>query len=180
MPLYFVTGNKNKFEEVKAVLEDVEQLDIDLPEIQHIDAKEIIRAKILEALKYKTGEFVVEDTSLYLDCLKGLPGPSIKSFMRTIGNEGLFNICEKFGNKKVEAKSIIGYVKSDCEVYFFEGSVKGKIVFPRGNFGFDWDPIFQPEGFSKTFAEMTSDEKNSISMRRFALNKLKDFLEKTN
>lgn len=177
MGLYFLTGNKNKFEEVKAVLGDVEQLDIDLPEIQEIDAKEIIKAKLDEAFNHQKGEFLVEDTSLYLTCLSGLPGPLIKWFLKTVGNEGLFNIADKLGNLSAEAKTIIGYAKNIDEIYFFEGAIKGKINSPKGNNGFGWDKIFEPEGFSKTFAEMSLEGKNVISMRRIALNKLKEFLE---
>ena len=69
MKLYFLTGNKNKFEEAKAVLGDVEQLDIGLPEIQEIDAKGIIKTKLQEAFNHQKGELLVEDTSLYLNCL---------------------------------------------------------------------------------------------------------------
>jgi len=176
MTLYFITGNKNKFAEVSSILPNVKQFDIDLPEIQDIDAKEIIKVKLLEALNYKKAEFIIEDTSLYLDCLNGLPGPLIKWFMKTIGNEGLFNIAEKLGNTKAEAKTIIGYTKKANEIYYFEGSIKGIIVSPKGTSGFGWDPIFQPEGFSKSFAEMTLEEKNRISMRRIALNKLIEFI----
>lgn len=180
MTLYFITGNKNKFAEVSAILPNVEQLDIDLPEIQDINAKEIIKAKLLEALNHKQAEFIVEDTSLYFDCLNGLPGSLIKWFMKTIGNDGLFNIVEKLENNKTEAKTIIGYAKSPNEIYYFEGSVKGKIISPTGNSGFGWDQIFQPDGFSKSFAELTQAEKNEISMRRIALNKLKEFMEAKN
>jgi len=176
MTLYFITGNKGKFEEVKSILGNVEQLDIDLPEIQEIDARKIIKAKLLEALRHRKGEFFVEDTSLYLDCLKGLPGPLIKWFLKTIGNEGLYKITEKLENNKAEAKTIIGYAKGG-EIHFFEGKITGKIVSPRGT-GFGWDPIFQPDGFSKTCGEMTSHEKNKISMRKAALTKLKDYLER--
>lgn len=177
MTLYFITGNKNKFEEVRAIIPNIEQLDIDLPEIQDIDAKQIIKAKLLEALKYKQGEFIVEDTSLYFDSLNGLPGPLIKWFMKTIGNEGLFNIVEKLNNKNAEAKTIIGYAKNPNEIYYFEGSIKGIIVCSKGDSGFGWDPIFQPNGYSKSFGELTKDEKNEISMRRIAINKLKNFIE---
>ncbi len=176
MALYFITGNKNKFAEVSAILPSVEQLDIDIPEIQDIDAKKIIKAKLLEALNHKQAEFIVEDTSLYFDCLNGLPGPLIKWFMKTIGNEGLFNVVEKLGNNKAEAKTIIGYAKNSEEIYYFEGSIKGTIISPKGKFGFGWDPIFQPERYSKSFAELTQEEKNDISMRRIALNKLKEFI----
>ncbi len=180
MTLYFITGNKNKFEEVKSILPQVEQINIDLPEIQDIDAKEIIKAKLLEALNHREAEFIVEDTSLCFDCLNGLPGPLIKWFMKTIGIEGLSNITKNLGNNKAEAKTIVGYAKSQDEIYFFEGSIKGKIISPRGSSGFGWDPIFQPDGFSRNFAEMSREEKNSISMRRIALNKLKEFIESKN
>ncbi len=176
MTLYFLTGSKNKFEEVKSVLPTVEQLDIDLPEIQEVNAREIIKAKLLEAISHKKAEFIVEDTSLYFDCLNGLPGPLIKWFMKTIGNKGLFNIVEKLENTKAEAKTIIAYAKNPEEIYYFEGLIKGKIVSPKGKSGFGWDPIFQPKGYSKSFAELTQEEKNDMSMRRIALNKLKEFM----
>ncbi|KKQ35740.1 MAG: Ham1 family protein [Candidatus Nomurabacteria bacterium GW2011_GWB1_37_5] len=176
MPLYFITGNKNKLAEVKSVIADVEQLDINLPEIQEIDAHKIIAEKLHEAFHHHSGEFIVEDTSLYLSCLNGLPGPLIKWFMQTIGNEGIARIAEKFENAEAEARTIIGYAKNKEEIKYFEGVIKGKIVKPRGETKFGWDPIFQPDGYDKTFAEMKAEEKNNISMRRLALEKLKEFL----
>jgi len=175
--LYFITGNKNKFSEAKAILSEVEHLEMDLPEIQSADAHEIIRAKLKEALHHHDGEFLIEDTSLYFDCLNGLPGPLIKWFLEALGNEGLAKITEKLGQTGAEAKTIIGYAKNHDELFFFEGAVRGQIVAPRGETIFGWDPIFLPDGYDKTFAEMSRDEKNKISMRRMALNKLKEFLE---
>jgi inosine triphosphate pyrophosphatase len=72
---------------------------------------------------------------------------------------------------------MIGYAKSSKEMYFFEGSVKGKIVSPKGKKGFGWDPIFQPNGEynNQTFGEMDPYKKNSISHRYLALCKLKDY-----
>ena len=69
--LYFITGNKNKFKEFQDILgeENIEQLDIDLPELQEIDPHKIIRHKIQEALKHHKGPLLIEDTSLYFDCL---------------------------------------------------------------------------------------------------------------
>lgn len=174
---FFITGNQNKFNEVKSVLGNIRQLDVDLPEIQHFDAKEIIKAKLLEAQKHYDDQFIVEDTSLYFDCLNGLPGPLIKWFLKQIGNDGLFNMADKLGNPKAQAKTIIGYSKDKDNIHFFEGLVAGIIVKPRGDSNFGWDPIFQPEGYSKTFAEMASDEKNSLSMRKLATSKLKEFIE---
>ncbi|OGY42244.1 MAG: hypothetical protein A2Y67_01620 [Candidatus Buchananbacteria bacterium RBG_13_39_9] len=157
-------------------MSEVKQLDIDLPEIQEIDAQKIIRAKLREAFNHAKGEFIVEDTSLRLDCLHGLPGPLIKWFLQTIGNQGLAQLAGKLGNDKCEAETIIGYAKNPEEIYFFSGKIKGKIVEPRGETKFGWDPIFIPNGYDKTFAEMGSEDKNKISMRRMALNKLKEFL----
>lgn len=177
MSLYFITANKNKFEEVKSILSTVEQLDIDLPEIQEIDAKIIIKEKLLAALQHQKGEFIVEDTSLYFDALNGLPGPLIKWFMETMGKEGLADLTQKLGNDKAKVETIIGYAKNHEEIYFFEGSITGRIVSPRGESGFGFDPIFQPDGHDKTLAEMSHEEKNKISMRRLAVDQLKKFLE---
>lgn len=176
--IYFITGNKNKFEEIKAILPQVERLEIDVPEIQEIDAHKIIRKKLESAREHAKSEFIVEDTSLYLECLNGLPGPLIKWFIKTIGVDGLANIAAKMGNTAAEAKTIIGYANSSGKIRFFEGIVKGRIVFPRGEKRFEWDQIFVPEGYDKTFAEMGMEEKNKISMRRVAVNKLKEFLDK--
>ncbi|HNV97538.1 MAG TPA: non-canonical purine NTP pyrophosphatase [bacterium] len=176
--IYFITGSKNKFSEVKSILEKVEQFDIDLPEIQEIDVKKIIENKLYEAKKHHDGEFIVEDTSLYLDCLNGLPGPLIKWFLKTIGNKGLYEITQKLGNDHAQAKTIIGYMSSKGEINFFEGILNGKIVSPIGENGFGWDEIFIPDNYNKTFAQMRNDEKNQISMRIRAVNKLKEFLDK--
>lgn len=178
MVIKFITGNKDKFEEVKSMLGlPLAQLDLDLPEIQEIDAQEIVKQKLLAAEEHSTGEYIVEDTSLYLDCLGGkLPGPLIKWFIKAIGNEGIVEMTQKFGNDGVEARTIIGYAKKNGEMNFFEGSLRGRIVSARGNKDFGWGPIFQPDGYDKTFGEMERDEKHNISMRSIALRKFKEYL----
>ncbi len=176
--IYFITGNKNKFAEVQSFLPNIEQLDIHLPEIQDIDAQVIIKAKLQAAFNQSQGEFIVEDTSLYMDCLNGLPGPFIKWFEKAIGNEGLAELAKKLNNNRATAKTIIGYAKTQNEIHFFEGVVTGTIVKPVVKSGFGWDPIFLPNGEAQTFAEMGQAEKNKISMRRLAVNQLKEFLIK--
>ena len=175
MTIFFITGNKGKLEEAKSILADVEGLDIDLPEIQDLDAHKVIQAKLEEALKTQTGEFIIEDVSLYCEALNGLPGPLIKWFLKTVGNEGIYKMVSAFGNNVVEAKAIIGYADGKGGTQYFEGIVKGSIVAPRGE-GFGWDPIFQLEGYDKTFGEMSAEEKNKISMRKIALEKLREYL----
>lgn len=176
MSLYFITGNKDKLAEIQSILGSVEALDVDLQEIQELDAHKIIKAKLEEALKHHTGDFIVEDTSLYFEALNGLPGPLIKWFMKTVGNEGLYKIAQAFDNFNAEAKTIVGYSGRGGNIEFFEGSIRGTIVSPKGG-GFGWDPIFQPEGYSKTFGELSADEKNSFSMRKKAAEKLKQHLD---
>lgn len=177
MALQFITGNKNKLQEVQSVIPDIEQLDIDLLEIQDLDPTAIIKAKLEEALNHHDGEFIVEDTSLYFEGLNGdLPGPFIKWFMKSLGNEGLADLAESLQSQKAVAKVIIGYAKSKDDIHFFEGAINGTIVRPRGETTFGWDPIFQPDGYDKTFAEMSSEEKNQISMRKLAAEKLKEFI----
>ena len=176
--LYFITSNNHKFAEVKALIPDVQQLYISLTEIQDADAEIVIRAKLKEASSHHKGMFIVEDTSLYMEALGGLPGPFIKWFLEKLGLQGLLAIGEKLRNNKAVAKTIIGYADGDV-VQFFEGAVAGTIVSPRGE-SFGWDPIFLPEGETKTFAEMAKAKKNEISMRTIAVRKLKLFLEHAN
>ena len=172
--LFFITGNENKFKEVQAMLPQVKQLNVDLLEIQSIDAHEIMKHKLLEAQKIHQGQFIIEDSSLYIEGMKGLPGPLIKWFEKTIKLEGIAKLTELFGNK-AKAVVLLGYAHNE-KIEFFEGSIGGTIVFPRGENGFGWDKIFIPQGYDKTFAEMTKEEKNKISMRKVAVEKLKEFL----
>lgn len=175
----FITGNAHKLAEVQAILPDVIQADIDLPEIQEIDPHEIIRAKLEATRGMVSGGYFVEDTSLYLEGLNGLPGPLIKWFLKALTREGVVKLARDSGTMRATAKTMIGYADEKGAISFFEGTVSGTIVDPRVDSAFGWDPIFQPDGYNKTFAEMTSDEKNAISMRRRAVEKLKDALIKS-
>ncbi len=176
MRIEFITSNKNKFGEMKEIVPDIDQVEIDLPEIQEMDAKKIIEAKLKEAYKYKKSEFIVEDTSLYIDALNGLPGPLAKWFDKTIGNIGLWKMVKIFGNFSARAKTIIGYGKSENETLYFEGEVRGTIVEPRGENGFGWDAIFLPDGVDRTFAQMSQEEKSLVSTRKIAGKKLAEYL----
>lgn len=172
MKLYFITGSVDKWKEAQVLFPALEQLDIDLPEIQDIHAETIIRSKLTAAYQHAQGKFIVEDTSLYFDCLHGLPGPLIKWFLKSLGNDGLSGLAVKYKNRNALAKTIIGYAENKQSFRFFEGTIAGTIVPPRGENGFGWDAIFQPSGSNKTFAEMTHSEKSKCSMRNIALQKL--------
>ncbi len=183
--IYFITGNEGKLKEVQSILPQVRQLKIDLPEIQELNPEKVIEAKLIDAFKYKAdGEFIVEDTSLRMYCLSdrnsefGLPGTFIKFFLKEKKNEGLYEIAKELGEYGAAARTMIGYAKSPTDIHYFEGKLKGNIVAPRGDNGFGWDQIFQPDGYSKSFAELNEEQKNAISMRRVAVNKLKEYIEK--
>ncbi len=177
MTIYFVTSNEDKLREVQTIIPEVRQLDIDLPEIQHIDARKIIEVKLQEALKLHGGPLIVEDTSLYLDALNGLPGPLIKWFLKTMGTEGIYNIGQSMGNTTASGRTIIGYADGAGNTEFFEGAIGGEVVSPRGDDGFGWDEIFQPHGSDQTFAEMGGEKKGKISMRRLAVEQLQRSLQ---
>ena len=179
--LYFITGNKNKFKEFQDILwiDEVEQLDIDLPEIQEVDPHKIIKHKLQEALKHHPWPLVIEDTSLYMQCLsENLPWPLIKRFLQELKNEWLYQLAKNSGTYKARATTIIGYAKNKDEIELFEGTVEGTIIEPIHTWDFWRGPIFHPDGHKKSYGAMSKEEKNEISMRRIALNKLKIFLEK--
>jgi XTP/dITP diphosphohydrolase len=181
--LKFITGNNNKFQQVQKSLDPVkiEQLAIHLEEIQEIDPKKIIKHKILEAFKHHGGEFIVDDVSLYFECLDyKLPGPLIRWFNETLGNEGIALMCQKMGKMGARLVVIIGYAKNENEIIYFEEELEGRISAPIGSGGFGFDPIFIPNGANKTRAEMNELEYLKFSPRDKAVQKLKQHLEKNN
>lgn len=177
MSLTFITGNANKFAEARAIIPTLVRLDMDLPEIQEIDPCAVIAAKLREARKRQRGEFVVEDTSLMLGCLGGLPGPLIKWFLVAVGNRGLAEMAQKLGNDQAAARTMVGHVDQNGRISYFEGVIHGRIVMPSGASPFGWDPIFLPDGHAKTFQQMTREEKNAVSMRKEAFTQLKAHLD---
>ncbi|MBU0456760.1 MAG: non-canonical purine NTP pyrophosphatase [Nanoarchaeota archaeon] len=180
MVLYFITGNSGKFEEAKKYFPELEQLPLDLPEIQNLDPQKVISEKLKEATKIHDGEFFIEDTSLHFGCLNGFPGPLIKWFYESLGQEGFLDLVEKYGDNKVTIKSTIGYIKRNggkTITTFFEGSISGTFVKQRTSNDFQFGNIFLPDNMDKTFGEMTREEKNAVSMRGKAFQKLRDHLE---
>jgi len=177
--IYFLTGNANKFREVATLLApiDVEQLQIELTEVQSLDPQEVIQKKLEAARQHHSGAFVVEDSSLSLDALNGLPGPLIKWFERAIGNEGILELTQKLGNDRVTITSTIGYADEEGSIEFFDGTLTGRIVPARGDKDFGWGPIFQPDGHDQTFGEMEMADKFALGYRGEAVRKLKAFLE---
>ena len=182
----FITGNRNKLEEVRSILKTnqeeshfiIKALDIDLPEVQG-EPEYIVQEKCKSASLQLNGPVIVEDTSLCFNALGGLPGPYIKWFMKKTGLEGLTKLILGYEDKTIEAKCIFAYQENrESQIHYFTGITKGTLVEPRGNMNFGWDPVFLPEGYNETYGEMDNETKNSISHRFKALQLLKEFLDK--
>ena len=141
-PIYFITGNARKFAEVQALLPHIQQLDLELPEIQSLDPHKVIRAKLQVARQQHDGILIVEDSSLALKGLNGLPGPFIRWFEEALTIDGLARIAHQIGNDRAIASNIIGYADVAGTIQFFEGSLNGRIVEPRGDKDFGWEPDF--------------------------------------
>lgn len=174
-PEFFATKNANKLREVNEILgRNIEQIAVELYEPQGLDVAEVIREKAEDAFR-KTGKFVlVEDTALEFRAWNGLPGALIKWFLETVGNEGLLKMLTGVENRRAVAKTAVGFFDGN-KAHVFVGEIEGMISETiRGSGGFGWDSIFIPDGFNKSFAEMTSEEKNAVSMRRRALERMKE------
>lgn len=179
--LTFITGNAAKAKYLSDYFHlPVEHVKLDLHEIQSLDLKEVVEDKARRAYEIVKSPVLVEDVSLVLNDLKKLPGPLIKWFFETLGNDGLCRLLD--GSSDRSALAEVEYAICDENgVHTFRGSVEGTIAGePRGETNFGWDPIFIPKGHSKTWAEMTGDEKHETSMRKIALEKVSAFLSKVN
>ena len=179
----FVTGNKKKLDEVIQILGEDDDFPykliskkLDLPELQG-DRIEVSKLKCEYARKYIDGPIIVEDTSLCYNSLNGLPGVYIKWFLEKIGLEGLNNIISAYNDKSAYAQCIFSFTvgnEDKNKIYTFSGITNGSIVSPRGPLNFGWDPIFQPDGYDQTYAELGKDIKNKISHRSKSLKLLKN------
>ncbi|KAG0616381.1 hypothetical protein M758_5G110400 [Ceratodon purpureus] len=146
-----------------------------VPELQG-EPEDISREKARLAAKEIGGPVLVEDTCLCFHALNGLPGPYVKWFLAKTGHEGLNNLLAAYDDKSAYALCVFSLALGpDSEPITFSGRTEGKIVPARGSGNFGWDPIFQPVGYDLTFAEMLKEEKNKISHRRRALDKVKEY-----
>lgn len=180
-PIFFVTGNEKKLEEVIAMLgtkfpRELINKNIDLPEYQG-EADFISREKCRAAYDVVRCPVIIEDTCLCFNAMKGLPGPYIKWFLDKLGPEGLYKMLDGWEDKSAEAVCTFAYSTGNPNepVIIFEGRARGTIVSPKGPPNFGWDPIFIPDGYTETYAELPKSVKNKISHRHIALRKMKEY-----
>lgn len=178
--LIFATTNQNKLEEARNIL-GIEIEGIELPDIEEIQSLDIVKVARYKAISYFTKikkPLIVEDTSLIFNALNALPGTYINDFSKSLGNSGLLKLLSPYKDRTAKAVTVIAFIESLEHIEIFLGEIEGTISQQeKGTNGFGWDPIFIPTDSDITFGEMNSDQKNLISMRKLALNKLKSFLE---
>jgi XTP/dITP diphosphohydrolase len=187
--LIFASNNLHKVEEMHSIIGDKFNIitlheagiDIDIPEPHDtIEANASEKSRTIYNLKKQN--CFADDTGLEVESLNGEPG--VKS-ARYAGDEKdfdanvdkLLNKLKEIENRNARFKTIISLIYNDKE-YLFEGIITGKIIRERkGTNGFGYDPVFVPEGSTKTFGEMELNEKNIFSHRRKAIDKLIEFLK---
>lgn len=188
MQLYFASQNKNKIREIAALLPS----GVEVKGIDAVTSHELEETgSTLEENALQKASFVADatgqaafadDTGLEVEALNGAPGVISARYAGEQKNaaDNIAKILEEMDgreNRKAQFRTVIALVTGN-ETHLFEGKVEGQIATaPRGEQGFGYDPIFLPDGSTKTFAEMTLDEKNQWSHRARALRKLVDFLQ---
>lgn len=187
--LVFVTNNAHKLEEIRTILGERIEI-LSLSDIGcHADIPET--ADTLEGNARQKSRYVYEhygldcfadDTGLEVESLGGAPGVYSARYAGGQGHDSQANMnkllkeMEEKNNRKAQFRTIISLIEKGEERQF-EGIVKGQITKEkRGESGFGYDPIFQPDGYDTTFAELGSDIKNRISHRARAVAALCDYL----
>src|SRR3989304_10433501 len=165
--VFFATNNFHKFEEARKVLAEygiaVGMLRVKSLEIQSDSLEDIAKTSVTCAFRRCHLPLIVEDAGLFVEALKGFPGPYAAYVYKTISNPGLLKLMEKVENRKATFRSSIAYCDGQSAPRCFEGEVHGEIVYDErcgtGRSGFGFDPLFPPTGKGKTFSAMTVEEK---------------------
>ena len=186
--LIFATSNQNKVLEIQKILpkkfnikslKDLNYFE-EVPENETtIEGNAIFKAKYIYE-KFNINVFA-DDTGLEVEALNGEPGVHSARYAGSTRNsekniKKLLKNLKNIKNRNARFKTVIALI-IDNKLHIFSGIVEGYILdSPKGNNGFGYDPIFCPNGFDKSFAELTLKEKNLISHRSFAMKKLIDFI----
>jgi len=179
--LFFASSNEHKFQEAERILANlgmqINLFKTTLEEIQSNNLNDIAEKKAINAYDLIQKPVIIEDDGLFINTLNGFPGPYSSYVYDTIGNKGIMDLLENSKVRDAKFVSIIAYCDSDCAVKLFESSIPGKIssIIEKGGWGYD--PIFIPDGESKTYANVS--DKDKFSHRSAALTKFSNwFLDK--
>ena len=186
--LVFATNNTHKLSEVQSILNtnyeiiSLKELDCfeDIPETANtLEGNALLKAKYIYD-KFKIA-CIADDTGLEIDALGGEPGVFSARYAGENNDaqknmEKVLNLLGKNNNRTARFRTVIALIYDEKNV-FFEGKIEGNIALqPKGNSGFGYDPIFVPVGYNLSFAELGVDEKNKISHRAIAIEKLTEYL----
>jgi non-canonical purine NTP pyrophosphatase (RdgB/HAM1 family) len=173
----FITGNQHKADQLQRWLGlPVVHRKVDLDEIQSLDLRTVVEHKVRQAYSIVQQPVLVEDVAATINAMGRLPGTFIKWFLEEIGNEGVCRLADTLPSRAATITICYGLYDGK-KIHFFEHSVEGALPDkPRGE-AFGWNPIFVPKGATKTYAEMTPEEIEPVSMRAQAIAKLRHFLQ---
>jgi len=172
--VYFATGNKGKFIEAADVAArfgiTLKHMRIEKLEIQSNNLAEIASFAAMDAARSKSRPVVSEDAGFFVNALAGFPGPYSSYVFKTLGTGGILKLMEKRGERKAFFQASVAFCTPTSRPKCFTGLVQGRVSRkPKGTHGFGFDPIFIPNrGDGRTFAQMTTDEKNTLSHRALA------------
>jgi inosine triphosphate pyrophosphatase len=172
--VYVVTGNSGKLRELQTMFAGKFTLrakKLDLTEIQSMDSEEIVRDKLKRAFAIVKKPVIVEDVSVELACLKGLPGPFMRHFEDVLGKSALYELTKHADDTSAEAHCTMGYYDGR-DMKIVDGQMRGHVVAPRGQNGFGFDFVFVAEGQTRTNAELDPAEKDKFSHRARAIEQL--------
>ncbi len=173
-----ITHNHGKFREIEKIVSKAEMLEMEYPEIQTNSLESVVDFALNYLASRIEGNFIIDDSGLFIPALNDFPGVYSAYVFETIGNDGILCLMEGKKDRRAYFKTVIG-LRYRGYNFKFIGICHGEITEePHGSEGFGYDPIFRPEGYDKTFAEMSVGEKNKISHRGKALRKLRGFLER--
>ena len=175
--LFFATSNNHKFEEAQRILSnlglEINMFKTTLEEIQSNSMNEIAKRKALDAFRKIKKPVIIEDDGLFIESLDGFPGPYSSYVYDTIGNKGIMRLLENIETRNAKFVAIIAYCDGENNVNLFESSIPGKISLSIEEGGWGYDPIFIPDGESKTYANVS--DKDKFSHRSASLKKFSDW-----
>jgi non-canonical purine NTP pyrophosphatase (RdgB/HAM1 family) len=165
-PLLLVTGNPGKLAEARRLAgRELEAVALDLPEIQSLDFLEVLEEKARAAFAAVGRPLVVEEAGLELAALNGFPGPLVRWMLDAVGAEGIARVAHDAGDAEARARCFLCWTDGSSSIVG-RGESAGTLVLPgRGEGGFGFDPVFQPDGSERTFAELSGEEKDRLSHR---------------
>ena len=173
----FVTTNPGKFREVRAKLAPLgvrlRRLDRAYPEVQADRLEDVVRYGAGVVARQVGGEFLIDDSGLFVDALGGFPGVYSSYAYRTIGCEGILTLMRSESRRTARFETVFLLGRRGRTSRIIKGVCAGSIARTmRGTGGFGFDPIFVPQGRRRTFGEMTLEEKNALSHRARAADAL--------